>query len=133
MIQKILSNKKLMKQIIRFGVVGGAAFLVDYLTLIFFKEVAGFSILISTAIGFTVSVVFNYIASIKWVFDVNEEKSKSKNFILFIVFSIIGLLLTEVIMWIGCDLLNISYLFVKIGATGIVMVFNFITRKIFLE
>lgn len=133
MIQKILSNKKLMKQIIRFGVVGGAAFLIDYLTLIFFKEVVGFSILISTAIGFTISVVFNYIASIKWVFDVNEEKSKSKNFILFIVFSIIGLLLTEVIMWIGCDLLNISYLFVKIVATGIVMVFNFITRKIFLE
>ena len=36
-------------------------------------------------------------------------------------------------MWIGEDLLHISYLIVKIVATIIVMIFNFITRKIFLE
>lgn len=86
-----------------------------------------------TGIAFSVSVVFNYILSIKWVFDVNQEKSKSKNFILFIVFSIIGLILTEVIMHVGVKVLDFNYLIVKIVATAIVMVFNFITRKIFLE
>ena len=65
--------------------------------------------------------------------DVNKEKNSRKNFIIFIVFSIIGLGLTELIMWFGTDVIKINYLIVKIIATGIVMIFNFITRKIFLE
>ena len=44
-----------------------------------------------------------------------------------------GLGLTELIMWFGEDILKISYLIVKIVATVIVMIFNFVTRKIFLE
>ena len=125
--------KKLIEQIIRFGIVGAIAFLIDYGIMVLCKEIFGFSILISVGIGFTISVIFNYIVSVKWVFNVNENSSKSKQFIIFIIFSIIGLFITEFIMYIGTDLMKISYLFVKIGATIIVMVFNFITRKLFLE
>lgn len=128
-----LKNNKLFMQIFKFGFVGGIAFIIDYAVLIFCKEVLNLDVLISAAIAFSISVVFNYILSIKWVFDVNQEKSKSKNFILFIVFSIIGLILTEVIMHVGVKVLDFNYLIVKIVATAIVMVFNFITRKIFLE
>ena len=88
---------------------------------------------ISAGIAFTISVIFNYIASIKWVFDVNKEKDPRKNFIMFIILSIVGLILTEIIMWFGTDILKIHYLIVKIVATAIVMVFNFVTRKMFLE
>lgn len=126
-------KEKLLVQIFRFGIVGGLAFVIDYITLIICKEIFDLSVLLSAAIAFTISVIVNYILSIIWVFDVDKEKNKKKNFIIFIVFSIIGLILTEIIMWIGTDLLNISYLIVKIIATAIVMVFNFITRKKFLE
>ena len=126
-------KEKLLIQIFRFGIVGGLAFVIDYITLIICKEVFDLSVLLSAAIAFTISVVVNYILSIVWVFDVDKEKDKKKSFIIFIVFSIIGLILTEIIMWIGTDLLHVSYLIVKIIATAIVMVFNFITRKKFLE
>ena len=132
MINKIKSNK-LFNQILKFGVVGGIAFVIDYVTLIICKEIININVLLSAAIAFTVSVIFNYILSIKWIFDVNKEKNSRKNFIIFIVFSIIGLGLTELIMWFGTDVIKINYLIVKIIATGIVMIFNFITRKIFLE
>ena len=128
-----LRNSKLFVQIFRFGFVGGLAFLIDYGVLIFFKEILYLNLLISAALGFCVSVIFNYIASVKWVFDINQDNSKSKSFFLFIVFSIIGLLLTELIMFLGSDVLKINYMIVKIFATTIVMVFNFITRKMFLE
>ena len=105
----------------------------ENLTLILCKEVFNLNVLVSAAIAFTVSVIFNYILSIKWVFDVDKSKSEKKNFVIFIVFSIIGLLLTELIMWVGTDILKVNYLLVKIIATAIVMVFNFITRKLFLE
>ena len=130
--EKIIKSK-LFKQILKFGVVGGIAFVIDYVTLIICKEFIGLSVLLSAAIAFTVSVIFNYILSIKYVFDVDENKSSKRNFILFIIFSILGLILTEIIMWLGTDVLNIYYLIVKIFATGVVMVFNFVTRKMFLE
>ena len=101
--------------------------------MIICKEVFHLNTLLSAAIAFTISVIYNYIASVKWVFDVNKEKNEKTNFIIFIVLSIVGLIITEIIMWLGSDVMGISYLIVKIVATAIVMVFNFITRKMFLE
>ena len=132
MIKKIMKNK-LFAQIMKFGIVGGIAFIIDYGVLIFCHEILKIPVLISTTIAFVISVIFNYILSVKWVFDVDSEKSKKKNFIIFIVFSVIGLILTDIIMWFGVDIIKISYLIVKIVATIIVMIFNFVTRKIFLE
>ncbi len=126
-------KNKLLTQMFRFLLVGGLAFVIDYGVLVFCKEVLNIPVLISAAIAFTISVIANYILSVKWVFDVDKEKSKKKNFIIFIIFSIIGLGLTELIMWFGTDIVKISYLIVKIIATAIVMVFNFVTRKLFLE
>ena len=51
----------------------------------------------------------------------------------FIILSIVGLGINQLIMWICVDKLGIFYMISKIGATAIVMVYNFITRKIFLE
>lgn len=132
MINKI-KNNKLLVQIFRFGIVGGLAFVIDYSILVLCKEVFNLSVLLSAAIAFSISVIANYILSILWVFDVNKENDSKRNFILFMIFSIIGLGLTELIMWFGTDILKISYLIVKIIATAIVMVFNFVTRKMFLE
>ena len=131
-INKLMKNK-LFKQIFKFGIIGGLAFIVDYVILIICKELLNISVLLSAAIAFTISVIFNYILSIKWVFDVDKDKSTKKNFIIFIVLSVVGLGITELIMYLGSDILKINYLIVKIFATAVVMVFNFITRKIFLE
>lgn len=125
--------KKLIKQVFRFGIVGGIAFLIDFGCLWFFHGVCGIPVLISNVLSFTISTVFNYIASVKWVFDVNQDHSQQRNFTIFIVFSVMGLGLNELIMWLCTDKMAIHYLVSKIVATAIVMVFNFVTRKIFLE
>ena len=67
---------KLIKQIIKFGVVGGSAFVIDYGLMIFLTEVMNINYLISNGLSFSASVVFNYIMSVKWVFDVKEKNSK---------------------------------------------------------
>lgn len=126
-------TRKLLLQIFKFLFVGGLAFVIDYVSLIICKEIFHLSTLLSSGIAFTISVIVNYILSVKWVFDVDKSKSKKQNFIVFIIFSIIGLVITEIIMYLGSDILKISYLIVKIIATAIVMVFNFVTRKLFLE
>ena len=55
--------KNLFSQLIKFGLVGGIAFLIDYGIMVFLTEVFKIPSLISAAISFTVSVIFNYIAN----------------------------------------------------------------------
>ena len=129
----ITLNKKLFVQIMKFALVGGVATVIDWVIYYCLYNLLKINPLIANIGAFSVSVIYNYIASVKWVFDVNNKKSKKQMFTEFIIFSIIGLLLTEGIIYLGTDLLKIDAMIIKIIATGIVMVFNFITRKIFLE
>ena len=126
-------TRKLLIQIFKFGIVGGTAFIIDFAFLFIFREFCHFPVLVSNTLSFCISVIYNYIASVKWVFDVNKEKDAKKQFVVFIVFSVFGLILNNVIMWITVDFLSIYYLLAKIIATIVVMIFNFVTRKIFLE
>ena len=131
-----MNDKKktsLLQQITRFAVVGGSAFLIDYGIMILLTELCGINYLISSAISFTVSVIYNYLLSVHWVFNVTEDRSQKQDFAVFIVLSVIGLGINQLIMWVCVDKLQIFYMISKIGATAIVMVYNFITRKIFLE
>lgn len=132
MIEKIKNNKLLM-QIAKFIVVGGTATVIDFVLLFVLKEFVGLNEIVSNTISFTISLIYNYIASVKWVFDVDKNKKQEQQFLIFIIFSIIGLLINNLILWICIDKLKIHYLIGKVIATAIVMVFNFVTRKKFLE
>lgn len=126
--------KKLFIQIIKFGLVGGIAFLIDYSLLVLFTEIFHVHYFLSSILSFSVSVIFNYIASVLWVFEVDNEKKNGKTtLIVFILLSLIGLGINQVVMWFGVEQLNISYLIIKFAATFIVMIYNFITRKLILE
>lgn len=128
---KIFKNK-LLNQILKFGLVGGTAFVIDYVLLYFCTEFLHIHYLISSIISFTVSVIFNYILSVKWVFDV-KKKQDVKDFVIFIILSVIGLGINSLIMYVMVEKFGVYYMLSKIVSTAVVMVYNFITRKIFVE
>ena len=105
----------------------------DYGLLFALTEWAGLYYLLSSMLSFSISTIFNYVASVRWVFAVNQKYSKTRNFVLFVILSIIGLGLNALAMWLGVEFLHWHYMIVKIGATALVMVWNFITRKKVLE
>ncbi len=125
--------KKLFQQFMKFGVVGVIAFVIDYGLMVLLTELAGVEYLLSATISFTVSVVFNYVASMRYVFTHKQGLSRRREFVIFVVLSVIGLLINDVLMFLGTSLLGISYLITKIVATAVVMVYNFVTRKKFLD
>lgn len=136
---------KLIQQFLKFGVVGVICFFIDT-GLYTICNFIGIPYLISGVIGFSVSVVVNYLLSMKYVFVRRDDLSRKKEFIIYLILSIIGLILNELILFVCVDMIygNWSWLrsfmhpraaeiLAKIGATGIVMVYNFVTRKIFME
>ncbi|MCL1799532.1 MAG: GtrA family protein [Eggerthellaceae bacterium] len=125
--------KKLLAQIMKFSVVGVIAFLIDYGLMILLTEVFHVDYLVSATVSFTVAVVFNYLASMRYVFKHKEGLSRKREFIIFVVLSVIGLGLNDLFMWIGVSLFGIDYRITKIAATFIVTIWNFTTRKIFLD
>ena len=125
--------RKLIEQIAKFGVVGFLAFIIDYGTMIALTEIFGVPYLISTTVGFIVSVIFNYLASMKYVFARRDDIGRAREFTVFVVLSVIGLGLNDVLMWGFVDMRGGDYRLMKILVTALVMVYNFVTRKIFLE
>ena len=123
---------KLIQQMIKFGFVGVLCFFIDYGIMVFLTEVFGINYMVSSTVSFSVSVTVNYILSVAFVFETDKDKNKIKEFIVFVLLSIVGLV-NELCLWLGTDLMGIHYMITKIGATAIVMVYNFVTRKMFIE
>jgi putative flippase GtrA len=127
---------KLIAQFLKFGVVGVIAFFIDYGVLMLLSVGIGLDPVVSAAISFTVSVVFNYVASMRFVFTHREDLSKRREFVIFVILSVIGLLINEAIMYVGIQALGKSALAItvtKVIATAVVMVWNFLSRKKWLD
>lgn len=121
---------KLIKQILKFVVVGGTAFVIDYGVFAFLTYI-GIHYLLAQIVSFSVALIFNYIASIKWVFD--AKKQTRKDIVIFIVLAVIGLGINEILLYIGVEELKWHELLAKFISSVIVMVYNFITRKLIVE
>lgn len=124
--------KQLIIQLVKFGFVGVIAAAIDVGVLVLFTEVFGADVLISSGISFCVSVIANYILSMKFVFK-SKGQSKLKEFTVFVLLSVGGLCINQFIMWLGTEKFSFYYLAVKLAAMVIVPIYNFITRKVFLE
>ena len=135
-----LLKPALIKEFIRYALVGGIAFLADFGTLTLFEEVilgqeSRWQIFISTAAGFVVGIVINYILSLVFVFRADDNKNSGKSardFLVFTLVGIIGLGITEGLMHLGVNVLHFHYMITKIVTAGIVLIWNYIGRKIFV-
>lgn len=126
----------LARQVGRFGVVGVSATLLDYAVLMALSQLAGVPVLYASAASYVVSLVFNYAASMRYVFTHREDMSRGREFTLFVVLSIIGLGINQVVMAACTAALGTSVFAVtasKAVATAVVMVWNFASRKRWLD
>lgn len=127
------NTQKLLIKIFKFVIVGGIATLISGIIFFLCDHYLKMSVLISNTIAFIISVIYNFWASCKYVFDVDKDKNRARIFTEFIVFALLGYFLTQVLLWLMADVLNWNHMLAWVIATIIVMVFNFVTRQIFLE
>jgi len=132
--QKLLKDQtdKTKIQMFRYLFVGGAAFIVDFLSLFVLTDFFGIYYLISAAIAFILGLIVNYMLSISWVFNKRKLNKRHIEFGVFALIGIVGLGLNEVFIWFFTQDLQIYYLMSKILAAVIILFWNFFARKFIL-
>ncbi|MBQ3230222.1 MAG: GtrA family protein [Clostridia bacterium] len=153
-----MENKKksLIKELLRYLVAGGSAFVFDLLTktllnsLVLPEDMGRFSVFgfetelrvaIATTAGFIVGLIVNYLISIFFVFTTEDQKKRGKGvkpFLIYLAVSIVGLLVNLGVTQLGCNLLSVKqenvvmFMFVSCVAAGVALIWNYIGRKIFV-
>ena len=119
----------LFGQLLRYAVVGGISFIVDYGSLWLLTEKAGVPYLWSAALAFILGLVCNYMLSTRWVFGESRISNAWGEFAAFAVVGVVGLGLNELIMF-GCtEWIGLHYMISKIVSTVIVFFWNFLARR----
>lgn len=116
-------------QFLRYVIVGGMAFLVDFGSLYALTEFVGLPYLVSAALAFLLGLFTNYALSISWVFSSRKLGNRWLEFGVFALIGLVGLGLNELIIWQCTETIGLHYLVAKIVSAGVVLFWNFFARK----
>lgn len=137
-------QKNVMLEFIRYVMVGGVSFVADAGAMTLVKELCfrenctAWQMALCVAVGFVVGLATNYLLSNWWVFRSAEQRQKGRSFAAFLIYAAVGLVgfgITELLMWLGVMLVGsdgLWYLAIKCGVAGVVLIWNYIGRKIFV-
>lgn len=117
-------------QFFRYIFVGGVAFLADGVSL-FLITTIGVNYLISVIFAFVIGLAVNYGLSKLLVFE-NSSVNGKIEFLVYGIIGVIGLGFTEIIMYVLTEIAGLYFMVSKVIATIIVLVWNFVARKIIL-
>ncbi len=117
-----------IKELIRFCLVGGISFLIDFGLLYVLTTFGGIHYLYSSGISFTVSVLINYWLCVHFVFVTAKEQSAFQA-TLFFGSSLVGLGINQFCMWLFVDVVGIYFMIAKIIATIIVTAWNYVAKR----
>lgn len=118
-------------QMFRYLFVGGLSFLVDY-GVLYLLTVNGLNYLISATVSFVLGLVVNFILSKIFVFKSQANVNSFFEFVTYGVIGLVGLFLTDLLMYIFTSLMGIYFMISKIIVTIIVLGWNFFGRKFIL-
>ena len=130
-----MNNRPGMKrfyEFIRYCLVGGIAFVADFVTFLSFTKILEVNYLISNTLGFVVGLLVNYVASVYWVFLYRKYTEKTPEFTLFAIIGIGGVVLGNSGMWYLVEQVKLSPVSAKYLVTVLVLLFNYSARKFFL-
>ena len=118
-----------LKKFISYFFVGGMAAIVEWIT--FYLSNLFINYTISTIIAFVLATTFNYFAGKAMTF--KNYKQEKKDIISVFIVSGIGLLFNVLLMRLFIEVLHFKInIIAKVLATGIVFMWNYISRRLFI-
>ncbi|WP_300766324.1 GtrA family protein [uncultured Bifidobacterium sp.] len=137
--------KTLIAQLVKFGLVGVVALVIDMGILNLLVGFFHMHNVLAGSISFLVSLLFNYVASMRYVFTHREDMARWMEMAVFFASAAIGLVINDAIIWMSTFGMNRDAMLTqhtqywirtnigKLIATVVVAVWNFIIRKWLLD
>lgn len=125
--------RRLIWQFARFLVVGLVSFAFDYGLYVVLFQYVGVQYILASTVSFSLSLILNYVMTLKFVFDPKPGRNLLKEFAIYVGLNVIALGLNQIILFGTVDGLGIDPLIGKLIATAVVLVYNFISRKLLIE
>ena len=127
-------NPRLVRQFLKFAVVGTIGAAVDFSILIALKELFHVNLYVANTVSFTAAVLSNYLWNSFWTFG-DQPKQHGRQLVQFVIVSIIGLFINQAILYLFNDLLGLhvfrfGYMVAKAIATIVVLFWNFAANKL---
>lgn len=113
---------------LKYSVVGALGTAVDLGSLYLFVEFLHLPVLLATALSFLLAVINNFLLNKHWTFQ-NKSSNIQKQFIKFLLVSLVGLALTELFMVLFVYGFKIWYMAAKLMTSGLVLIWNFLANK----
>ncbi len=125
---RLVAGRPAVKQFVKFGLVGGLNTVIDYALFTTFFYVFHIHYLLANAMSFTIAVTNSYVLNRRWTFRSDNPRWHTEA-IKFMVVNLIGLGLSESLLFILVDRLHIHQLIAKALAIIIVLFWNFIGTR----
>lgn len=129
--EKYITIFKTYKEVILYLFFGGLTFLLSISTFWFFTVPLSMNALLANIIVWIICVLFAYYTNRNWVFEdkAHDRKGIIREWTSFTGGRIFTLVLEELILWIGIDILSINSMVVKIAAQVFVVIGNYVISK----
>ncbi len=108
---------------LRFALVGSFATVLHYAILLVLVEGFALAEVLASSIGFAVSSGFNYALNYRYTFQSTQQHRATYS--KFILVALAGLTLNGAVLAAAMHYLEVHYLWAQLGATGIVLLWNF--------
>jgi dolichol-phosphate mannosyltransferase len=122
-------KKNVIKEFIKFGVVGGIGTFINILILYLLTEKVGFYYLISAIFSFIVAMSSNFILNKIWTFKENLKLGLGKKYLQFSLVSVSALLVNLLFLYVFTEIFGIYYIISQLFAIGISLFINFFGNK----
>lgn len=119
-------------QLLRYVVVGGGAFVVDFGTLAFLHRLLGVHYLAAAASGFLLGLAVNYAISVRWVFSTRRVADRRVELGVYALVGVVGLVINHFVIWGLSAGLGLDPLLSKLFSAALVLLWNFTARKVLL-
>ena len=126
------STDNIFIQAFRYVLAGTLAYAVDYCALVILVEIFKVYYLTAALVAFLLGSITAYTLNVVWVFDRRTFKNRYFEISIFILISVVGLILNQYFIWAFTENLDLHYLFSKLVATIMVVIWNFFARKYIL-
>jgi len=110
---------------VRYSLGSILAVLVDIAVLWGLVNMSEISYLYAAALAFIFGCITKYLVSKHFVFEDNSANPEALTITLFLVVAALSLLINQVVLFVGVDLLSMHLLVAKIMSAGIVFISNF--------